>query len=83
MNTAAAIRSAAATSLSIMMNQASEMAVALWAWWSFVRMAFLELIASRVGKARRARIAGEVGRISVPAHLVCHAQRACRVINIQ
>jgi hypothetical protein len=67
MNTAAAIADPLRRQASpSWMNQASEMAVALWAWWSFVRMAFLELIASRAGKARRAQNAGEVGSQFLP-----------------
>jgi hypothetical protein len=43
---------------------APEMAVALWAWWSFARMASPDSIARRAGKAGRARKARAEARRS-------------------
>ena len=65
-----------------MMNRrpASEMAVALWAWWSFARMAFLESSREEREK-RRARHAGQVG-ISFLARPVCLGRRAFQLTNI-
>jgi hypothetical protein len=56
------------------------MAVALWAWWSFVRMAFLEIIASRAGKAGRREMRDKSESHFLP---ILSARHACRVTNIQ